>query len=220
MSHAHGVLSLSLSLTLSARLPRAKAFGLELLPVPLNFYQNSDPFFSPIDLEFPGCSALDDSECDVFLSALLTRKNFLLMQASSFEWVHVSGCAFVTVSHHALAWYYNTHLLERDKAERGLATALLAELQSTMGKYQRAFEGEPDVLDDAAELQALLDLIPLSAMRPKVEALLSKALVEPSADLASSPVAASEAPPVDIQEESPALSSSPSLSSAAADLPI
>ncbi len=75
---------------------KAKACNLDLIQIPLNFYQLSDPFFTPVFIDFD-VGALDDTECEVFQTALMLHSNFLLMQASSFEWVHVSGAIFVTV---------------------------------------------------------------------------------------------------------------------------
>ncbi len=153
---------------------------MDLIQIPLNFYQLSDPFFTPVEISF-SVNSLHENEYESVQAALLAHNNFLLMQASSFEWVHVSGVAFVTMNKSSFSWYFNSLLIERDKAERGAATdarALLDHFRKLVQKYEAALRGEP-VLGDSVEMFAILSLLPGATMRPNVEALMLRASTVP-----------------------------------------
>jgi hypothetical protein len=151
---------------------KAKACSMDLIQIPLNFYQRSDPFFLPVDIPF-SVAALSDEECEAFQSGILGFSNFLLMQASSFEWVHASGAAFVAVTQHRwFQWYFNSLMIERDKGVAAEAKQLLQTFRATVNKFQRAFSGDKSVFsyEDSADIFTVLACCP-PHVRPKLEAL-------------------------------------------------
>jgi hypothetical protein len=128
---------------------KAKACNLDMIQIPLNFYQRSDPFFLPVEIPFD-VPTLAEEECEAFQSAILKFCNFVPMQASSFEWVHATGSAFVTVSDHRwFQWYFNSLLIERDKGVAVEVKKLLHYFQSTVQKFQRAFCGDSSAFEVA-----------------------------------------------------------------------
>ena len=151
---------------------KAKSCSLDMIQIPLNFYQRSDPFFLPVEVPFD-VPSLTDEECEAFQSALLKFSNFLLMQASSFEWVHATGSAFVSVSEHRwFQWYFNSLLIERDKGVAVAAKKQLEEFRTTVNKFRRAFSGDKSVFsfEDSADIFTVLSFCH-PAHRPKLEAL-------------------------------------------------
>jgi hypothetical protein len=151
---------------------KAKACSLDMVQIPLNFYQRSDPFFLPVEIPF-NVNALTDEECEAFQSAILCFSNFLLLQASSFEWVHSSGAAFVAVTENGcFQWYFNTLLIERDKGVAVEIKLLLQNFRTTVDKFQRAFGGDKSVFSyaDSADIFTVLSLCN-AQIRPKLEAL-------------------------------------------------
>lgn len=164
-----------------------------MVQIPLNFYQANknlrfffpplksgmqriDPFFLPVEIPF-SVASLSDDECEAFQSAILVFSNFVLLQASSFEWVHSSGAAFVAVSENRVfQWYFNTLFIERDKGVAAEIKQLLHNFRSTVSKFQRAFCGHTAVFSyaDSADIFAVLSLCS-PQIRPKLEALAHQA---------------------------------------------
>jgi hypothetical protein len=151
---------------------KAKACSLEMVQIPLNFYQRIDPFFLPVEIPF-SVESLTDDECEAFQSAILVFSNFVLLQASSFEWVHSSGAAFVAVAENRVfQWYFNSLLIERDKGVASEIKQLLHNFRTTVNKFQRAFCGDKSVFSyaDSADIFTVLSLCN-TQIRPKLEAL-------------------------------------------------